>query len=134
MNTDRKNIILEKVAKKKRKKPSWQSTNPISRMQTSPGFGAAIGAPYGAFIGSLSGAGAEGFLGTKKYQWKAGLKGALIGAGVGAGLMAVGPALQRWFHARGTVGRLRKAKRDGKSPTRYLTDSEKQILRELKKK
>ena len=133
MNTDRKNIILEKTAKK-RKKPSWQSTNPISRMQTSPGVAAAGGATYGAFMGSLSGAGAEGFLGPKKYQWKAGLKGALIGAGVGAGLMAVGPALQRWFHARGTVGRLRKAKRDGKSSMHYLTSSEKQMLRELKKK
>jgi len=135
MNNDRKQNILVKlstVKTAKEDKPSWWSTNPISRAHTSPTFHAGMGAAAGGLIGAAPGKVMKG--GKTVFKWKGGLKGALVGAGLVGATAAISPAIEKWLHSRGTAGRIRKAQRHDKPSTHYLTGSEKKILREIKNK
>ena len=51
--------------------------------------------------------------------------GALVGAPVGAAAQGGAMALTKWFAARGTIGRIKKARRLGKHPFHFLTEQEK---------
>ena len=91
-------------------------------------MGAGAGMVLGAAPGKVTDAGKTVF------KWKGGLKGALVGAGLVGATTAIAPAIEKWLHARGTAGRIRKAQRNDKPSTHYLTGSEKKILREIKNK
>ena len=92
---------LEKVAKGL----SYLATNPVSRAMT----------------GSLPTAAAYGGIGA--------VAGGPAGAAAGAGIGLITGALGRWLRARGTLGRINKAKKLGKHPFHFLTASEKSAIK-----
>jgi hypothetical protein len=130
--------LIKVAARRKKKKPTWSETNPGSRAVTSPSAHAVVGGVLGG-VGGYHGrlkshTVKHGLEAGKVVSLKGGVKGALLGAGLVGTAAAITPAVRRWFAARGTVGRLRKARREGKPVRHYLNDTEKQYLQELKKR